>query len=247
MTRTLRNHDHHLDHGDQDYGGDDRPVVDPVAARLMFDAAVDQLTAPGVQTITRDDGTGERGLVPCLLDQLAAATRPGSERTGGTASGSRPPASMNALAVVAEIGTTMRHALAALGHDLFGPAPKTALSTQVRLWASHAEHWQHHDPDYLHHAATETQRWVTAARAVIEPEPRYRLRGHACPVCAETTVHVWSDVESDWVRQPALSIDTDRVEAVCGACATTWGLDVWAQLGRILHTQHQETLHLDCE
>ncbi|MGH3861633.1 DUF7340 domain-containing protein, partial [Actinokineospora sp.] len=85
------------------------------------------------------------------------------------------------------------------------------------------------------------------ARAVLEPQPHYRLRGHACPVCRETTILVWSEVETEWVRQPALTIDTDRVDAVCGACGTRWGLDVWAQLGAILDNQHKETLALDCE
>lgn len=221
--------------------------ADPVMARLAFDAAVDQLTAPGVATITRESGEQERGLTPCLLDQLVQATQPGGERSGSSSPGSRPPASMNALAVVAEIGTEMRGALAALGHEVFGPGPRYPLSQQVRLWAGHAEHWQHENLDYLTYAATQAERWVTAARAVLEPAPRYRLRGHACPICRETTILVWSDVETDWVRQPALSIDTDRVEAVCGSCDTRWGLDVWAQLGAILDTQRKETLALDCE
>lgn len=232
---------HALDH-DQE-----QRRVDPVMLRLAFDTAVDELTAPGVATITRESGEQERALSPCLLDQLVQATQPGGERSGSSSPGSRPPASMNALAVVAEIGTEMRGALAALGHDLFGPGPRHPLSTQVRLWAAHAEHWQYADLDYLAYAADQTQRWVTAARAVLEPAPHYRLRGHACPVCRETTVLVWSDIEGEWVRQTALWIDTDRVEAVCAACDTRWGLDVWAQLGAILDTQRQETLGLDCE
>lgn len=248
MTRTLHHHDHDHDrhHGQEQ---EDAPArVDPVTLRLAFDVAVDQLTAPGVHTITRENGSTDRAVSACLLDQLVAATQPGGERVGGgTGPGSRPPASLNALTVVAEIGTEMRRQITALGYHIFGPGPRWRLSRQVRLWASHAEQWQFADVDYLAHAAEQTQRWVTAARGVLEPEPRYRLRGHACPVCRETTVLVWSDVEAEWVRQAALSIDTDRVEAVCAACDTRWTLDHWAQLGRTLEDQRRETLAVDCE
>lgn len=225
----------------------DHAPVDPVMTRLAFDAAIDQLTQPALATVTRDNGTRERAATPCLLDQLTQATRPGTERSGSSAPGSRPPASMNALTVVAEIGTEMRQALAALGHQVFGPAPRAPLSAQVRLWASYGEHWQHEDPDYLVYATRQAEQWVRAARAVLEPAPRYRLRGHACPTCGSSTVWVWSEVEEQYVRQAALGIDTDRVEAVCAACDDRWGLDVWTQLGRVLEAQQRETLGLDCE
>ncbi|WP_026424688.1 DUF7341 domain-containing protein [Actinokineospora inagensis] len=230
-----------------DLDDDQAERVDPVQARLAFDAAVDQLCAPGVATITRDDGFTERALIPCLLDQLVQATEPGGERTGATGTGSRPPASLNAVAVVAEIGTEMRRQLAAHGHHLFDPGPRYALSKQVRLWASHAEHWQLEDPDCLAHTADQAQRWVTAARAVVEPPPRYRLRGHTCPTCRENTVLVWSDTEADWVRQPALWIDTDHAEAACAACETRWPLDTWERLGQLLGQQCTTVLALDCE
>lgn len=220
---------------------------DPIAARLAFDAAVDQLTQPGMAVIERDGGRVERGLTPCLLDQLVQATAPGGERSGSSNPGSRPPASMNALAVVAEIGSEMRRALAALGHNLFGPGPRGSLAGQVRLWANYAEGWQFEDPDYLEHAAAQTEGWVSAARAVLEPRPRYRLRGLACPVCNEATALVWSDVENEYVRQAALSIDTDRIEAVCQVCDSRWGLDAWEQLGRALQAQQEEAGGYDCE
>ncbi|MBM7771752.1 hypothetical protein JOD54_001956 [Actinokineospora baliensis] len=235
MNHTLHDHD------------DQMEIVDPVQARLAFDAAVDQLCAPGIGTITRENGTRERALIPCLLDQLVQATEPGSERTGATGTGSRPPASLNALELVAEIGTEMRRQLAAHGHHPRHHRPTYALSNQVRLWSSHAEHWQLEDPDYLAHAADQTQRWVTAARAIVEPQPRYRLRGRACPTCRETTVLIWSDTEADWVRQPALWIDTDRIEAACAACDMRWPLDHWERLGQLLDQQRKPVLALDCE
>lgn len=224
----------------------DRPV-DPVMTRLAFDVAVDQLTQPVHVTVTRDDGSIEQAQTPCLLDQLVQATQPGTERSGSSAPGSRPPASMNALALVAEISQAMRPALAALGRDLFGPGRRERLTGQVRIWASYAEQWQYDDPDYLSYAAGEAERWVSAGRAVLDPPPRHRLRGHACPTCGHATVLVWSDVDDEWVRQPALGINTDRAEVVCAACETCWSADVWEQLGKVLQSQQQETLALDCE
>ncbi|MGH7731807.1 MAG: DUF7341 domain-containing protein, partial [Candidatus Eiseniibacteriota bacterium] len=157
MTSTLHHRDEHEDQV---------APVDPVMTRLAFDAAVDQLTVPGSATITRDDGSTEAAATACLLDQLVEATQPGGERSGSSNPGSRPPASMNALAVVAEIGTEMRDALAALGYNVFGPRLRRArLSTQVRQWASHAEQWQHHDVTYLAYCAAQAARWVEQARA----------------------------------------------------------------------------------
>ena len=224
-----------------------RPRVDPVMTRLAFEAAVDQLTQPSVTTIRRENGGVERARVPCLLDQLVEATQPGSERSGSSAPGSRPPAALNALALVAEIGQAVRWALSALGHDLFGPGGRVRLAGQVRLWASYGETWQHDDPDYLAYAAGEAERWVAGIRAILDPAPRYFLRGHACPTCGESSVPLWSDAEGDYLRQPALGIDTDRVEAVCAACDSRWGLDVWGQLARTLDAQHTEKFGLDCE
>lgn len=227
--------------------GTRQDVVDPVMLRLAFDAAVDQLTKPGLHIVSRDNGHLDHATSPCMLDQLQAATEPGHERTGGTSPGSRPPASLNALTLVAEISQALRVALAALGHDLFGPGQRTTLTRQVRLWASHAEQWQLEDADYLAYAAREAEHWVAAGRAILDPAPIYRLRGHACPTCRHSTVLAWSVTEQEWLRQPALSIDTDRAEAVCAACDSRWGLDFWAQLGQLLEQQQAETLALDCE
>ncbi|WP_206793974.1 hypothetical protein [Amycolatopsis sp. MtRt-6] len=221
--------------------------VDPVMTRLAFDAAVDQLTQPGLHVVSRDGGRQDHAVAPCLLDQLQAATQPGTERTGGSARGSRPPASLNALTLVAEIGQTLRVALAALGHSQLSPAPRGTLSGQVRLWASYAEQWQLDDVDYLAYATREAEHWVAAGRAILDPAPTYRLRGHACPTCGHATVLSWSVTEQEWLRQAALSIDTDRAEAVCAACDSRWGLDFWTQLGQLLEQQQAETLALDCE
>ncbi|OXM63125.1 DUF7341 domain-containing protein [Amycolatopsis vastitatis] len=221
--------------------------VNPVMLRLAFDAAVDQLTQPGLHVVARDNGDLDRATSPCLLDQLAVATQPGHERTGGASPGSRPPASLNALTLVAEISQALRVALAALGYNLFGPGPRTTLTQQVQLWASHAEQWQLEHVDYLAHATREAERWVAAGRAILDPAPTYRLRGHACPTCGHSAVLMWSVTEGEWLRQPALSIDTDRAEAVCAACDSRWGLDFWAQLGQLLEQQQAETLALDCE
>ncbi|MFD8494240.1 hypothetical protein [Amycolatopsis sp. NPDC059657] len=222
-------------------------AIDPVMTRLAFDAAIDQLTQPAQVTVTRDDGTLENAATPCLLDQLVQATEPGTERSGTSAPGSRPPASLNALELVAQISQAMRTALAALGRDLFGTSRRERLAGQVRVWASYAEQWQFDDPDYLVFAAREAERWVAAGRAVLDPPPRFRLRGHACPTCGHTTVLVWSEIDDEWVRQPALGINTERVDVVCAACETRWSADTWERLGQVLRAQQRETLALDCE
>lgn len=211
-----------------------RNLVDAEQAlrlRIAFDAAIDQLTQPAAV-----DG---RGLVPCLLDQLTDALVPGSEHTGKTTTASRPPVSMDALALATDIGVEMRQALAVLAE----PVP-ARLSAQVRTWAAHAEQWQHDFPDYLTYATDRAEHWVGSIRALLEPPRRYPLRGFACPDCWHTTVEVWSEVEEAPVRRPALAIDAHCAEATCAVCAARWDLDQWEQLAATLRQQQHDTLAL---
>jgi hypothetical protein len=211
---------------------------DAARARLEWEVAVDQLVQPGQARIRREDGTEETAEVLCLLDQVAEAVMPGMENTGGHSGGSKPPASLNALALLADIRTEVRQCCR--GHD--HPAHAT-LVHQVWEWVNHAEDWQHTHPEYVVWAADHANRWVTQARLLLDPPPKFPLRGKACPVCGVDTVLVWSDEENDDVRRPALSIDPDRVEAVCANCGQTWGLEIWAQLAAALEQQlNAETL-----
>jgi hypothetical protein len=211
------------------------PSPDEAAhARLAWEVAVDQLVRPGQERIRREDGTKEIAEVLCLLDQVAEAVMPSMENTGGHGGGSKPPASLNALALLAEIRTEVRQCCR--GHGEYHPAYEQ-ITDQVRVWGGHAEDWQHTYPGYVIRAADQASRWVTQARLLLNPPPRFVLRGKACPVCDVDTVLVWSGEESDFVRRPALSIDPDRIEAVCAHCGQTWGLEIWAQLAATLDRQ----------
>jgi hypothetical protein len=194
-------------------------------ARLVWETAVDQLVRAGFVTLLRDDGTIERAEVLPLLDQLAEAVMPGGEYTSGGGLGSKPPADLTALSLLAEISTEVRRCCA--GHD----HPHLAeLGPQVDRWAAHAEQWQHDAPEYVCWAAAVAGDWVRRARLILDPPRRYTLRGRACPVCRATAVQTWSEDEGDFVRRPALAIDSDRTEVVCGACAQRWPLGAWTAL-----------------
>lgn len=205
--------------------------------RLAFDVAVDQLVRPGIVAIHRENGTTEAAAVPCLLDQLDDAVVPGAERGEARQAGSRPPASLGALALAADISGELRPALARLDE----PCPAST-TEQVRVWAAHADHWQHQATEYLAYAVSRVEYWVREIRLLLEPPPRYTLRGRACPLCRAMWVRVWSDDHDDDVRRPALAIDPDRIEATCASCGHTWPLDVWDQLARQLSHQAHETL-----
>jgi hypothetical protein len=219
------------------------PSQDEAAhARLAWEVAVDQLVRPGQERIRREDGTEEIAEVLCLLDQVSEAVMPGMENTGGYGGGSKPPASLNALALLVDIRTEVR--ACCRGHGEHHPAYEQ-ITDQVEAWGGHAEDWQHTYPEYVVWAADRATRWVTQARLLLDPPPRFVLRGKACPVCDVDTVLVWSDEESEFVRRPALSIDPDRIEAVCAHCGQSWGLEIWAQLAATLDRQlEHETLAL---
>ncbi|TWP47411.1 hypothetical protein FKR81_32370 [Lentzea tibetensis] len=210
-------------------------------ARLMLEVAIDQLVQPGHVHVERQapDGTARNELAEVLplLDQVAEAVHPGSERTGKSVHGSRPPASLAPLALVSEIRGVVRQACRGHDHDQPGE-----LRERLALWARHAEQWQLTAFDYLAWAADRATEWVREARLLLDPPPRFPLHGKACPMCRATAVQVWSDDENDYLRRPALSIDPERVEAVCAACDARWGMDVWGQLAAAIDQQHRETL-----
>jgi hypothetical protein len=201
-------------------------------ARLAWEVAVDQLVQPGLHKVRREDGSTETAEVLPLLRQVEEAVQPGSKVSGKTLLGSRPPASLGALALLAEIRAEVRGCCRTHGHTKW-----STLAEQLRAWIAHADHWQLDARDYVVWAAEQASRWVQQARLVVDPEPRFPLRGKACPTCRADVVQVWSDDENDYVRRPALHIDPEHVDAVCAACGQRWGLDVWAQLNAMLDQQ----------
>lgn len=227
-------------------GHDLEPAAPPTrdqaaAARLAWEVAVDQLVRPGLFVLHRQDDGQEVAEVLPLLAQVQEAVTPGSKRAGATGKlGSRPPASLGALELLAEIRHEIRRACLGHRHDYRDPADLLELAD---TWGAHADEWQHEAPDYVLWAADRANEWVRAARLLLDPVPRYPLRGRACPACGVATVQVWSDDEADFIRRPALSIDPEQVEAVCGGCWQRWPLDVWAQLAQTLDDQvRHETL-----
>ncbi|MFT7836941.1 hypothetical protein Q5530_12395 [Saccharothrix sp. BKS2] len=211
------------------------PTRDQVdAARLAWEVAVDQLVRPGLFVLHRQDDGQEVAEVLPLLAQVQEAVTPGSKRAGAVGKlGSRPPASLGALELLAEIRHEVRRTCVGHRH----PYRTDSLLEQVDIWGGHAEDWQHTETDYVLWAADLANGWVRSARLLLDPVPRYPLRGRACPACGVATVQVWSDDEMDFLRRPALSIDPDEVEAVCAGCGQRWPLDVWAQLAQTLDEQ----------
>jgi hypothetical protein len=211
------------------------PWGETAHARLMWEVSVDQLVQPGRARIVRDNGTAEFAEVLPLLTQVAEAVRPGLESTGGRAPGSRPPASLGALSLLADIRLQLVQCCA--GHDHPRPA---SLAGMLRQWARHAGDWQTDAPESVFWAASVAEGWVRQARQLLDPPPKLTLRGRACPVCRASSVEVWSEDECDFVRRPALSIDAGRAEAVCGACVQRWPLDAWDRLAKLIAHQAGE-------
>ncbi|ANZ36456.1 hypothetical protein BBK82_10650 [Lentzea guizhouensis] len=202
-------------------------------ARLAWEAAVDQLVQPGQHRVHREDGSTETAEVLPLLRQVEEAVLPSGTKTSGkTLLGSRPPASLGALALLAEIRAAVRGCCRTHGHTSW-----STLNEQLRAWVAHADHWQIDAADYVLWAAEQATRWVQQARLVVDPEPRFPLRGKACPTCGVDVVQVWSDDQNDHVRRPALYIDPDQADAVCAACGLRWPLDVWIQLNTMAQQQ----------
>jgi hypothetical protein len=198
----------------------------------MWEICVDQLVQPGRARIVRDTGAVEFAEVLPLLTQVTEAVRPGLESTGGRAPGSRPPASLGALSLLADIRMQLGRCCA--GHDHPRPAD---LAGMLRQWVAHAGDWQTDAPESVFWAAAVAEGWVREARQLLDPPPKLTLRGRVCPVCRASTVEAWSEDDCDFVRRPALSIDAQHAEAVCGACAQRWPLDAWDRLATLIAEQ----------
>lgn len=180
----------------------------------------------------------QQAQLPSLLDQLQAAVESTTGSNG--AAGARAYRSAIGFAA-AELVADMQHAVR--WGNLAHPDKPLAdtLHQQLRDWAGRAGHWQTERPAYLLAAAHDAERWVTQARALLNPPRTFGLVG-ACPHCGRRTAHIRDDT-GEYVRRDALQVSyTDEVaRCVVPGCGASWPREKWGLLGgAIAHDRDQQ-------
>lgn len=176
---------------------------------LALDAAVDQLTCGESVRIDLDGGETTTAGLPSLLGQLEDAVYTNSgDGGGGGKPGSRPPMWIDPISFFGEIDEIVR-----------GFRRPTRVD-RVRAWAA----WAHGLSEGPLCDAMETaERWVSAARGLLNPNPPIPLRGWTCPQCRWAFTEQVDDF-GERVRRPILELDQRTGAARCLSedCGARW-------------------------
>lgn len=202
--------------------------------QLDLEHAVDTLTLPVRQRIERDTGEQQWAEVPALVEQLEQAIESSSGAASKFSPRSKPPLYLDAVVMRQDIDEHLR---------LF--KDRTTRAGRMRAWSAAAGDLKATDPDGLIYCAEKAAHWVSGIRGLLDPKPRFRMRGQACPECGTVRVldnHDTDNDEQTW--RPALEIDTDRGVCRCVAhgCRAEWAPEFWPHLAAVLEQQQHETL-----
>lgn len=184
-------------------------AVEREFAILALDTAVDQLTVGESVRIELDGGESTTAALASLLVQLEDAVHTNSGNGGGSGKpGSRPPMWLDPVSLFGEIDTVV------------GRFRRDTLTGRVRAWAAamHAK-----TEGELSDAAGQAERWVSAARGLLNPNPPIALRGWACPQCRWAFTEQVDDF-GERVRRPILEVDMNTGAARCLSeeCGARW-------------------------
>jgi hypothetical protein len=168
-----------------------------------------------------------RTRVPSLLQQLIDAI-PGSGNTdhnNASAGAHRAALALNVLDLI----TAMQRAAGNRDHN--------TLANDLRAWAARSGEWRTTNPDYLQHATTWAEHWVTTGRALLDPPKRWAVAA-ACPQCGHAIAYNRDDT-GDVVRRPALELDRTTGVARCTipGCGARWAPEQLLFLARLLEEQ----------
>lgn len=164
--------------------------------------AVQALTRPQVEHFTQKDDDG--GLVKihsiehaCLLDELAAAVNPSTNKSAGSASmaSTRNLIDSDALfewsKMSAAIGGWCR---------IVGVTPTRNRVHDLDAWYVRFTAIPHLDDNDIEWYRIELRRWANLIRNMLEPPKRFELTT-PCPVCKSDT---WVNPDGETVRHPIL-------------------------------------------
>lgn len=177
----------------------------------------------------RNAADRETATIPSLLDQLADAVE-SSTGTGRSVGTSRSAIGLAAAELLGHIEHTVGH------------RGQPTLAARIRSWADHLA--EHADPTDLAQYATTAERWVAEARAIVQPDRGFEIRG-ACPICH--TRRVWVQEGDERVLRSALQVSyaTRSARCIAPGCTGHWARDYLEHLTRLVVQDRDEKDHGD--
>jgi hypothetical protein len=204
------------------------PAAEVEAARIALREHIADLTSISHHEIELDEGGTRNATTPPLLDQVAGEIAGNSQNAGPNTWGSKPPLWLDGSAL---LGTVAEHVAHFDG---------STLTEQVRNWGRACASGT---GATVLDAAEHAERWAEGCRNLLNPKPRVRFAGQACPKCGTERVWDRADVDNgENYARPALEIDMKLGACVCRACGEEWHPEMWGHLAQVLEQQRHETL-----
>lgn len=183
-----------------------------VAAKKALNLAVGKLTdqRPGLHNT-------HTVWAPSLYHQLVSELA-GTQGDTRTPAKSLPPVHLDAVQLRKDIDDQTYRWVQTLG------------TTPQRLRMLADRQWRPQDTEVVTAMAELIEHWCSKIMGLLDPQPT-KFISAACPSCGKETVKR-KDSGGDWVRQPALKIET--MGCTCQACRAFWAPDRYLFLCRLL-------------
>jgi uncharacterized protein with PIN domain len=208
--------------------GPTAPAQEVARARDELRDSVDAITTVQHKRIERDEGDVQHFTASPLLAQVEQEITEQSSKAGAFTARSKPPVYLDAVQFLSNVDAHVGR---------FEGATRTL---RMRAWL--AEKASSNGADVIDAAAVAVW-WHDTVLHLLEPRPRFHLRGQRCPECGAVKVHSHKDVGAGENHAlPALQIDPANGTCRCQVCRAEWARDNWSLLVQVLEQQKMETL-----
>lgn len=204
------------------------PAAEVENARQGLRDDAEVITTVQTRTVEFDDGERRELTAPPMITMVEQELHSGGTPVGAFNPKSKPPTGIDALTLLAAID------------NLTGRPPQEDRASWVWSWACEMSSSA---PGVVVDAAKTVATWRNTTENLLDPPPRFQLRGQRCPSChAEKVWDRTDEGAGENHARPALEVDPHRGVAHCLCCSTEWPPELFEHLRAVLEQQRHETL-----